>query len=87
VDASLTGRHTIVAFEKIDRFARRTHSHFHFGTHRNPFDERSNRCDEERITFVSTVVSHVVTEQTTRDPDARSSTVMRHDVHCTKEDA
>jgi hypothetical protein len=45
------------------------------------------RRDEERIAFVATVVSHFVTEQTPRDPDARSSTVTRHDVDCTKEDA
>jgi hypothetical protein len=56
---------TIAARDEMDRFTRRAHSDFHLRTHRHPFDEAAERRDEKRITLVTAVIAHLVTEETT----------------------
>jgi len=66
----------------MDRLARGAHADFDLRAHRHPLDEAPEGGDEKRIALVTTVVPHLVAEETARDADAWQIVIVRHDRYC-----
>ena len=54
-----------IGAHEAHRRPRYAESRLELGAHRHPLDEAAERRDEKRITLVTAVIAHLVTEETT----------------------